>query len=612
MFMQRGEPAGWEPVQNEVNITTFLRALMQRWYLLLLCVLLGGILGYLLARMTPPLYEAKARLLIETPGSLATSQLSMLIGSSSPDISTQLEVLNTRKMLEDVRRDLGYNETYKEFSDRFRFGQARSSNIIEIAAQDHDPKKAALLANTVMQSYLHFTRELYQQNPTSIAGKLEQEIRLQERKMKGLDNRVVQFLKDKNLTLPDKEFQTYLERYSKLIERAAELRATQEGLAKETGGLRAQLAKQPDLQIVNRTFSVPQKIQFLSQRIAELQIEKSRVLSEFQSDEPEVQAVEKQLQSAQAELDKAIREQAGEQYALFSKQEAPNPIQQGLLESLLKSETEQITNQGVLDYVQGEINKIADTLKGAPEALSEFQALVRQQISSQMVWAEKIKAYEQARAQQLVGRVNPIPVENAVPPEKPIAPRPLLMTALGLMLGAMVGTVLALWREGTDIRIRDRRSAEKLIGAPVLLELPGKSTGTQGLQPLVYAFKALGGGSEWREALVVPLQPSEQLTRWIDHLQETFAPLNGYAAAQTSENLPALTGKEEPNGAFHVAATSSLTDENNLPALFKTDRFVLLVPTGVKLNDWHRQSIQWLHPRLLGVILIHLKRGEKT
>lgn len=606
--MQRGDLANWEPIQNEVNISTFLRTIMRRWYLFLLCILLGGAAGFVLVRLTPPLYEAKARLLLETPGAMATNQLSMLIGSGSPDISTQLEVLNTRKMLEQVQTDLGYNETYKDFRDRFHFGQARSSNIIEIAAQENDPKKAATLANAVMQSYLRFTQALYQQNPTSIAGKLEQEIRLQERRMKELDNKMVQFLKDRNLTLPDKEFQNFLDRYSKLIERAAELRATQEGLAKEIGGLRAQLLKQPELQTVSRTFSVPANVQYLSQRIAELEIERSKVLSQFQPNEPEVLSVEKQLQSAQAELNKAIREQAGEQYALLSKQEAPNPIQQGLLESLLKAETAQITNQGVLDYVQGEVNKIASTLQGAPDALSEFQALARQQAASQMVWGEKIKAYEQARAQQIVGRVNPIPVENAVPPEKPIAPRPLLMTALGLVLGALLGVVAAFWREGTDARIRDRWSAEKLVGAPVLVELPSHGVNPTQLQPLIYAFKALGGGSEWREAAVVPLQPSEQLAQWADQLQDVFAPLNGFEKP-AEENLPALTGKNEPNGVFHIVS-ADLSGENTLPAVISADRFILIVTAGTKLNDFHRQTIQWLHPRLLGVILI--KRGGKV
>lgn len=604
--MQRGELAHWEPIQNEVNISMFLRAIARRWHLFLFCVFLGGAVGYVFVRLTPPLYEAKARLLIETPGSLATNQLSMLIGRSSPDISTQLEVLNTRKMLEEVRIGLGYNETYKDFRDRFHFGQARSSNIIEIVAQENDPKKAARLANAVMQSYLRFIRVLYQQNPTSIAGRLEQEIRLQERKMKELDDQMVQFLKSRNLTLPDKEFQNVLDRYSNLIERAAELRATQEGLAKEIGGLRAQLLKQPELQTISRTFSVPANVQYLSQRIAELEIEKSKVLSEFQPSEPEVASVEKQLQSARTELAKAIREQAGAQYALLSKQEAPNPIQQRLLENLLKAETAQITNQGVLDYVQSEVNKIAGTLQGAPDALSKFQALARQQAASQMIWDEKIKAYEQARAQQIVGRVNPLPVENAVPPEKPVAPRPLLMTALGLILGVMLGVAVALWREGTDTRIRDRWSTEKWVGAPVLLELPGDGVNLNQLQPLIYAFKALGGGSEWREAAVVPLQPSEQLAQWADQLQDAFAPLNGFVRAE-GENLPALTGKNEMNGIFHIVSAVSPSGENRLPVLVSADRFILIMSAGTKLNDFHRRTIQWLHPRLLGVILI--KRG---
>jgi len=59
-------------------------------------------------------------------------------------------------------------------------------------------------------------------------------------------------------------------------------------------------------------------------------------------------------------------------------------------------------------------------------------------------------------------------VRNAVPPESPVTPRPMLNIALGLLGGLIVGVGLAVLREALDTRIRTQSDVEELTGASVV------------------------------------------------------------------------------------------------------------------------------------------------
>lgn len=602
-----------EAEQGTITLSALWRAFRRHYPWFFLSVLLTGALTYLWVSRAPRVYEGRARILIENPLSTGiTNPFGSLFGGASPDIATQIEVLRSRELIESVREKLGYSENYRLFSLRYRFTQVKGSSVVEVAAQDNDPDKARKLVAELVNEYFQFTQDVFSHNPMSLTSKLEEDIEQQEQKLTTIDQAMVRFLKENQMVLPTKEVDKGIDEYVNLLARVNELQAEERGLTRQIAELRSQLQLQPDATTTGMTFGMSPEASELSKQIATLEIEKSGLLEEFQPDQPEIMAVQQKINQAKQRLTTILSEQAQGEFALLSKQESVNPLKQEAQKQMLEAQVKRQANEGVRASLQTELNRQTAMLKQSPRILAEFQTLVRQQQSAQTVWGEKIRAYEQARAQQLVGRVNPIPLERAYALDYPVAPRPVLMTAIGLMFGSVLGLFLMLWRAANDRRVRDSWSAEQWLGAPVIGELTSPNPGPDAIQPLLYAFRALGGGEEWHEVMLIPIQASQSAQQWATDLSDAISRLN--VPDRPSETaLPALSSEEaERNGQLRVSFAPVTMNALEVSRLMKAERFVLVVPIGLRLTEIQLSSARWLLPRLLGVLLVHSHREEKA
>lgn len=595
-----------EEAREQISVASFLSHLTRQWkwfWGTVVLVLIGAIL---LALFTPPLYEAKARLLIESPTPTAVpGNLALLLGSSNPDVETQVEILKTRPLIEAIRQQLGYSEPYREFKERFRISPVRGTNLIEVRALEGDPNRAAELANLLTQKYLDFVKQIYRQNPGSISKQLEKGIEAKEKELAQIENQLTRFLQEHSLVIPDEQFKTFLSRYSDLMKQYVELRSSERGSLKRIETLRAQIAAQHPSRALSLSFAIPTTVQEYSRQLADLEIEKFRLLEEYQPSALEVQQKEQAIKQVKRSLEQALKEAVGA--GLEAKgQSVLSPLgQEGfqqLLLSLLGAQVELDTTRAVLRQVEGQLRQMEGELSKAPQLLNRYQSLMRQQVAAQTVWSQRIQAYEQMRAQELVGQVNPLLLEPAVAPDKPVAPRPILLSVIGLLFGLLLGSLVAFWRDSVDRRLVDRWSVEKWLGVPVLLELPATVPTSEAIQPLFYALLALGGGQAWHHALLVPLQPTEQVNEWCQLIQDHLEWLNEHLRQQAA--LPPPSEPTTPANALMIHSSHALTEREAIPSFLHADRLILIVPSGLRLTPHLQEVVHWLQPRLLGVVLL--------
>jgi succinoglycan biosynthesis transport protein ExoP len=574
----------------------------RRW--LLGGLLVGILLGLAIVLLAPKRYDATAQVLIDAPSAMPSlGGLTMILGGGNPDVETQRQVLESRSVLERVQKRLGYNEPYRDFSRRFRTQAIRNASVIELSASDNTAEKAARLTNTWAEEYMRFVRELYDQNPSNLLAKLSREIEAQEKRLAELDQRLVRFLQQKQLVAPDQELAKGMEKYADLVAQAREQRGKELALTRQIAELRAQLSQQPVVADLSRTIAIPPEVQELNKKIAELQIRRS----EYQPDSPEARALDIQIAQAQRERARFLQKAVDGEFKLLARQETVNPIYQQLMQALLTAEVEREAVRATVRYLEGQQAQLEARFRKVPALMAEYGALRREQEVAQTLWAEKIKAYEQARAQQLIGRVSPVLLEPSFPPDFPAFPRPVLTTSLATMLGLMVGLILALVQAWRERRLRTRWDVERLLGVPVLAELQPAALSPQQLQFLLWSLRAVGGGEQWHTALALPLQTTpgtkqvaQALTMQtsltnspVESLQETLPPLP--AGEVGRGNLPAPPS----NGLLQVReATASLSD------LTEAQRLLLIAPRNLELDEQTLLMLQNLQPQIVGVILV--------
>ncbi len=580
-------------VEREVTIALpwLTRALGWQWRWIAGGLLLGILLGLAIVLFAPKRYDATAQVLIDAPATMPSlGGLTMILGGGNPDVETQRQVLGSRSVLERVQKRLGYNEPYRDFSRRFRTQAIRNASVIELTASDETAEKAARLANTWVEEYMRFVRELYDQNPSNLLAKLSREIEAQEKRLAELDQRLVRFLQQKQLIAPDHELAKGIEKYVDLVAQVREQRGKELALTRQIAELRAQLSQQPLVADLSRTIAIPPEVQELNKKIAELQIQRS----EYQPDSPEARALDIQIAQAQRERARFLQKAVDGEFKLLARQETINPVYQQLMQALLGAEAEREAVRATVRYLEEQRAQLEARFRKVPALMAEYGALRREQEVAQTLWAEKIKAYEQARAQQLIGRVSPVLLEPSFPPDFPAFPRPLLTTSLAATLGLMIGLILALVQAWRERRLRTRWDVERLLGVPVLAELQPHELSPQQLQLLLWSLRAAGGGELWHTALALPLHATPA-TQQVVHALATQTQRANALETPVQETLPAVSS----NGLLQVReATSSPSD------LTEAQRLLLIAPRNLELDEQTLLMLQNLQPQIVGVILV--------
>jgi len=588
----------WAERQEVVSIQWLAHALRRQWKWVATGVALGVALALGIVLFAERRYEAEAKILVETPTGMGLgggSGLAALVGGGSPDLNTQAEILKARPLLEKVQQDAGIDEPYRDFAQRFRATPVRNTNIVEIRASDSTADGAQRLAQLWAQRYLEHVRTLYEQNPSTLVEKLSRELDNQERRLQTISQRLTAFLKRRQMVAPEQELTKAVEKYADLLEQARNLEAQRLALEGQIRALQKELQRQPRFYEATRNLAIPPEVQALNTKIAELEIQRSGLLQEFQPTAPEVKILEEQIAQAKREREQILARAVDQQFLTLSKEEAVNPVYQDLLKGLLEARSNLQATEATRAVLQRQQAQFERLFRQTPDTMAEYTALMRQYNAALTIWTEKVRAYEQARAQQLIGKLSPILLQPPALPDRPVFPRPVLTTGLGIVLGLMLGIFLALAAAFRTRTLADRWEVERLLGVPVLLEARGALPPAQ-VQLLGWQLRALGGGEVWHSAAVMPLAAHAK------PLAQQIAGAFQHATVHEAEsNLPAVPST---NGALTL-----LTASPDAPAVPDAERLILVAPKGYTLDEATHRMLQQTGDRLVGVILIEEGRA---
>jgi succinoglycan biosynthesis transport protein ExoP len=588
----------WAERQEVVSVQWLAHALRRQWKWVATGVAVGIALALAIVLFGERRYEAEAKILVETPTGMglgAGGTLASLVGGGSPDLNTQAEVLTARPLLEKVQQDAGIDEPYRDFAKRFRATPVRNTNIAEIKASDSTAEGAQRLAQLWAQNYLEYVRTLYEQNPTALVEKLSRELENQEQRLQTLSQRLTAFLKRRQMVAPETELTKAVEKYADLLEQARNLEAQRLALERQIDAIQNELQRQPRFYEATRNLAIPPEVQQLNTRIAELEIQRSGLLQEFQPSAPEVKILEEQIAQAKREREQILARAVDRQFLTLAKQEAVNPVYQDLLKRLLEAQSNLQATEASLAVVGRQQAQFEQLFRQTPDTMAEYTALMRQYNAALTIWTEKVRAYEQARAQQLIGKLSPILLQPPALPDRPVFPRPVLTMGLGIVLGLMLGIFLALAAAFRNCALANRWEVERLLGAPVLLEARGALPPAQ-VQLLGWQLRALGGGEVWHSAAVMPLTPHAKPLA-----QQLAGAFQNAAVHEAESNLPAMPST---NGALTL-----LTASPDTPTVPDAERLILVAPKGYTLDEATHRMLQQTGDRLVGVILIEEERA---
>ena len=138
--------------------------------------------------------------------------------------------------------------------------------------------------------------------------------------------------------------------------------------------------------------------------------------------------------------------------------EGPTANSAAHLANVFAQEIANIRREDSQVQVQRVIDAIDAQLAGVPAGSATETDLRRRQ--------------EQLRVEKRLRTGDVEIVQPAIPPQDKSAPKPLRNTAIGLILGLLLGIVVALLRQRFDRRVEDEEQLAEIVGAPVIARVP--------------------------------------------------------------------------------------------------------------------------------------------
>lgn len=446
--------------QYDVDLRDYWRIFKKRKVMIGLMVVLVGISSYGFARLREPipLYASTAAIKIDHATSLATI-LSGAYYSQGQSFITHAFIMKSFPVLAQTAKLAGWIDEKLDL-DQIRYDPAKlavvdriksmveaeneeGTNIINIRATSEKPEDAAKIANALAQAYMQYN--IVEKNRKTIETKefIEEELEKTLQSLKAAERKLQAFNEETPLISMDAYNENYMARIQEVD---AELFAVREEL--EPIKIQLDLLKKnvfQDLVGFERHIFVAATYPHLDamySQLYELSLQRAALLTDFTENHPKVVEVSNQ---GQVIFSAIKRELSGIVKKLSSREKA-------LVEKELR--------------IQGE-------RKAVPENTIQFDRLQREVKIQESLYAQLQKKYQETLVLgsgkiQEVSIVKPAFV-STVPFN---IPSKLMIVVTGLVMGLVIGVVLAFGVELFDTSMGTIEDVEALLQVPVLGVIP--------------------------------------------------------------------------------------------------------------------------------------------
>lgn len=160
------------PAEDTIDLAALFSHLMNKWYLLLLVLLVGMLLGNMYAFfMLKPTYESTSKLyVVSSSGDSAVDLTDLNIGTSLTN--DYRELIMSYPVLEKAMDELNLKMPLESFERMITLTNPTNTRVLSITAKSNNPELSKRIANTVAgvaQEYLPETMSTVRPNVAQVA-----------------------------------------------------------------------------------------------------------------------------------------------------------------------------------------------------------------------------------------------------------------------------------------------------------------------------------------------------------------------------------------------------------------------------------------------------------
>jgi len=502
--------------ERDFDIHYYTDILWRRRVLLVAAAVGGLALGILAGELQPPRYQARTLLQVMPPNPTSLGVTDALVSTGNPlrdrqFFNTQLNVLRSRSIAERVVEKLkladqpaflGTTDPTGELLSHLTVEPVPDTYVVEVGMTSHDPKDAALWANTLSDIYMDYILDGQIEAAQRAYRWVNERLAETQTDMEQAQDKLFKSYQGQDLFVPEGSVSAITTSITKLNEDHIQAQARRIELE-------AQLAEFASMRKKGNPDAIPQvgqddSVGQINGRIQSLTLDLARLREKYKKGHPEVQKV--QVQVEQLGKDKADR------------------VAQ--IEESLRAEYRQLRRREteLKAAIEGHKSRAAEqSLK-----LTELESLKKQADSAAGLYTVLLQKLNETNIAASIQNNNVRLLDKAVVPEQPVWPRKKQLALVSLLAGLMLGAGFVLLRDALDNTIKDADDVERRLHVELLAAIPRYSRDDTALATEAYQnlrtgliFSRRGDGGQ--VVLITGAAPGEGKTTTLLNLGRLLA-----------------------------------------------------------------------------------------
>ncbi len=445
--------------EEEIDLIQLVVSVFRRKFLVLGFFIVFCLAAFAYLKVAVPIYESDVTIMVDPiADSSAISDL-LTSGATSTKIQTEVELLSSRRTIEDAlaRLDLTKYENnegvrYSDFEEplsaralekSISVSPVKDTNIVKITVQNPSPEFCADFANALAASYNNLLTNIAKDSASSSLAFVESQIPLNQEEVRRASQALADFQKENNIMQVTQEGQIALASYSYLKSRKAPLELE----IGEAESILLDLGVKFDL----------------GRLLADSKLSSS--LSDYKAAQDEILKYDLISVSVNAagrtNADLMTQSQAARYYTLSQvTTEAERSIALRIVElsgvDVTKATTfsralaQKITAEAEIELIDAEMVSAEGVLEKMPDIERQLAELQSEVTVYETMEVSLLQMLHEAKLLDASVVDNVTEIDTAMVPEKPVSPRKLLIMAAAGMMGILCGALLAIVLEFSD------------------------------------------------------------------------------------------------------------------------------------------------------------------
>jgi len=446
--------------QYDVDLRDYWRIIRKRKAIIILMVLLVGVCSYGFAKLNEPvpLYQADSAIKIERTTTMADFFMGGFL-SQSEGLTTHAYILTSFPVLEqtakllgrlpknltaqDIRNSQSHMSVIQRLKSLITAQQQVGTNIINIKVISQDPQEAALVANTIARAYQNYNVQEKNRKTFETKAFIEKQLQLTNSQLKQAEVELQSFREGYALISMDAQTRNTLDRLYNLEAAYEKIKKQKDEVLAQLQLLKEKANLSPEK--IERTAFVPDKdspIYGLRAKLSDLFLKRETLLIDYTEQHPQIVEVNDQIQAVTLEITKEL---------------------EAFLSILKTRETD----------LSAKLNRLRQENQSLPQKALKLVRLQREVQLQESLYSQ-LKTKHQETLIQESGKVEEVTiVKPALVPIGPFnVPSKMMIIFTGIIMGLVIGVVLAFGYEVFDTSMGTIEDVEGLLQVPVLGVIP--------------------------------------------------------------------------------------------------------------------------------------------